>query len=916
LAQNKECQRYNVIAALFVFVVSMGVYLATVAPTVAFWDCGEYIGASHSLGIPHPPGNPLFVLMMRVASIFFPFFEDIGYRMNFAVALSSALTAMVLYLVIVEAGKLFIGKPDTFQKKIMLSVGGIVGGLFAAFGYTFWFSAVETSVYNLSMLTLAICTLLMLRWAKSQKPDRDKLLILVAFLGFLGIGLHMYTMIIFPSAFLFMILWDEKKRKDWRLWFTGITMAAIIYNLSAFLWLGPITLAITLVMSTIRSSGTRGGCFIAISIIALIIMSQFVPSGANFLSWFFSLSPLLILISVMLVAVMILAAIEETNPVQKAQWQLCFFFALFAIIGYSVHLFIPIRSALEPMINENHPSTLQAFIGFLERKQYGSESMVSRMFWRRGNWSNQFGIEGHMGFGGFHLTQFFRFDTADTQESLFKAGFLPGISKLFIYLVPTAFMLYGWFYMWKKKAPAAVFLITLTLVTTIGMVFYMNFADGNRPEKFDYQQWMRMGQPGPEPTVHREVRVRDYFFTAGFMYFGMWIGMAACCLLHALFNSKDSMVRKIAPVMAVLLAVTPVIPAVKNFNLSTRAGDWVAYDYAYNLLNSCEPNGIIFTNGDNDTFPLWALQEAYGVRNDVRVVNLSLVNTDWYIKQLKKLEPQVPISYSEEEIERLQPQINPFQEPRLHTLRRANLTFVLPGIQEQRVLRVQDMMVLNIVDATAWSKPIYFAMTVSDDNLMGLAPFLRAEGLVYRLMPERVTGDNHYNIERMIEMIDSVYLMRGIGKAQFNDTSRRLLTNYLQLALDLRRPMERLRRDKDPRHREYLEIAAKFMDNCVELMPWDWRMRAVRHELFMDNDMYREAKQAMEQAIAKDPDNAARYRDMLAQANNALDRVKPAEQEQTPELTPDQEQDSLKLLLEHQQEQEADLDRKLEGGGS
>jgi hypothetical protein len=857
---NSANTRYNALSAAVVFFVSFAVYLTTVAPTVAFWDCGEYIAAGHSLGIPHPPGNPLFVLVMRVSSMFLPFFEDVGYRMNFIVALSSSLTAVFIYLVIVEAAKMFIGVPDTLQKRVALYGGGLVGGLFAAFGYTFWFSAVETSVYNLSMLNIAICTWLMLRWAQSKNADRDKLLILVAFLGFLGIGLHMYTMIIFPPAFLFMVMWDEKKRKDWRLWITGILMASIIYSLSIFIKVGPAVLIMTLIMSL-------------------------------------------------------------TSTTHRREWRLCFFFALFAILGYSVHIFIPIRSALEPMINENHPATWEALIGFLERRQYGSESMISRMFWRRGLWSSQFGIEGHMGFGGFHLTQFFRFDLADTERSFFNTGFTQGMAKLILYLIPTALMIYGWWYLYKKNRPTAVFLVSLVLLTTIGMVFYMNFADGKRPERFDYEQWMRMGQQGPMPTVHREVRVRDYFFTAGFMYFGMWVGLASACLMHALFNSKEKIARTVtAPLCAVVLIVSPVIPAVSNYKLSTRAGDWVAYDYAYNLLNSCAPNGIIFTNGDNDTFPLWALQEAYGIRNDVRVVNLSLLNTDWYIKQLQKLEPRVPISYTEDEIDRLQAQINPFQEPRMHTLRGANLTFLLPGIQQRRVLRVQDMMVLNIVDANRWSKPIYFAMTVSEDNLMGLTPFLQAQGLVYKLMPERVTAENFYDLDRTVLMVDSVFSLQGIGQARNNDTSRRLLTNYLQIAFDLRNPMNNLRREvgmlrtlaedeaelmaktraetgaaadadsaagesvkteeksrlaqqfmeAENRYNGHRAAVHKFFDRSVEMMPWDWRPRAIRHEFFIEHDMIDEAIAAMERALLedRDPENRVQYQRMMEQAQN------------------------------------------------
>ena len=849
---NDNGARYNILSAALVFFISLGVYLFTVAPSIAFWDCGEYTAVAHSLGIAHPPGNPLFILIMRVVSMFLPFFEDVGYRMNFAVAVSSALTAVFIYLVIVEAAKLFIGSPDTMQKRIALYTGGIVGGLFAAFGYTFWFSAVEMSVYNLCMLNIVICTWLVLRWAQSKAADRDKLLVLVAFLGFLGIGLHMYSMVIFPPAFLFIILWDEKKRKDWRLWATGVLMASVLFSLATFLWFAAITLCFTFIMSM-------------------------------------------------------------TSKNNQYQWRFCFLLALFAIIGYSVHLFIPIRSAIEPMINQNHPSTWDAFVGFLERRQYGSESMVSRMFWRRGEWSNQLGIEEHMGYGGFHITQFFRLTPQATSTPIFGAGFVPGISKLFIYLIPTAFMLYGWFYMWKKNRSAAIFLISLTLVTTIGLVMYMNFADGNKPEKFDWDQWNRAGRPGPMPTVHREVRVRDYFFTAGFMYFGMWIGMAATCLLHALFSAKDIAVRKTAaPICAILLLVTPVIPAVTNFNLNNRSGDWVPYDYAYNLLNSCEPNGIIFTNGDNDTFPLWALQEAYGVRTDVRVVNLSLLNTDWYIKQLKKLEPQVPISYSESEIEtQLQPQLNPFTESRQHTLRNAGITLTLPGRSEHRVLRVQDMMVLNIVEATKWTKPIYFAMTVSDDNLMGLAPYLQAQGLVYKVMPQRISGENQYNLERSLDLIDNVYKFRGIGKAKNNDTSRRLLTNYLQLAFDLRRPLERLKREiavmkithagSEENSEEALELArlekayeesservVTFLNRCVEMIPWDWRARAIRHEFFMEHAMIQEAADAMELALKEDPSNSSHYETLLEQAKRMLEQTRRTPE---PQKAPEQEEE-------------------------
>jgi hypothetical protein len=852
---------------------------------------------------------------------------------------------MFIYLVVAETAKMIVGTPDTVQKRLTIHIGGIVGGLFAAFGYTYWFSAVETSVYNLSMLVIAICTWLMLRWAQSTKPDRDKLLILVAFLGFLGIGLHMYSMVIFPPAFLFMMMWDEKKRKDWRLWIMGVLLASVVYSLAIFIWISPVVLAITAIMIFAPTKELKYAMLAALFIVVFILLQQY---GLPFFPDFFNNNGELtgtIKFLYVIAAIAATAALPLTSQDRKSEWKFCFFLALFAVVGYSVHLAIPIRSALEPMINENHPSNIEALVGFLERRQYGSESMVSRMFWRRGYLSNQFGIEEHMGYGGFHLTQFFRFDLADneTPKAFFAVGPAAGAAKLLLYLIPTAMMIFGWIYLYRKNRAASIFLASLALVTTIGMVLYMNFADGNRPEKYDYIQWMNlknelMGKGvtgdrltqliGPMPTVHREVRVRDYFFTAGFMFFGMWVGIAASCILNALHSSKDEGIRTtLASICAVLLILSPVLPAATNHKLNNRSGDWVSFDYAYNLLNSCEENGILFTNGDNDTFPLWALQEAYGIRKDVRIVNLSLVNTDWYIKQLKQLEPKVDISYSDvdvaevtlpsgktvkkkvlSEIEKLRPKINEFTDTSFYKMKNG-LTVKLPSAREQRLLRVQDMMVINIVETTNWSKPIYFATSVSNDNLMGLAPYLEVQGFVYKLMPKPVPPANRYNLDRTIELVDSVYQFRGLGKAKYNNTSRRQLSYYLQIALELRAPMDRLRNELNwmiaaeeknsqpadtipaadsaaaPAQNERLAQAQalydtkaaavlRFYDTCVNMMPWELLAHQIRHEFYMEHNMLDEAIAAMEKALADNPENdTAQFQEMLDQAKREKERA-------------------------------------------
>ncbi|MFP4163382.1 MAG: protein O-mannosyl-transferase family [Chitinispirillaceae bacterium] len=842
--------KLNKLGALFVFAVSFIVFILTAAPTVAFWDCAEYTATGHSLGIAHPPGNPLLIMMLRVASMGFSFFEDIGFRMNILIVTISALTAMFIYLIAVRVITGMIGTPDSNWKRLTVYIGGIVAGLFAVFGRTFWFSAVEQSEANPSMLAVVIPTWLALVWAQSKHPKRDILLIVLTYVSFLGIAIHMYSMIVLPPIFLFVMLKDKEKLRDWRLWLTAGLVGSVILDMPLFIWLGSATVLVTLAMTFIDTANAK-------------------------------------------------------------KWRFCFFLALFAIVGFSSHLYLPIRSNLEPAINQNHPATWEAFRDYLQRKQYGSESMFTRMLWRRGTFKNQFGIEGHMGYGGFHITQFFRFSDLDTQRSLFADGFLTGWAKLLVYLIPTALMIFAWGFLYKRNKKSAIYLISLFLLTSIGLVLYMNFADGTRPERLDYERWVQAGKPGPMPTVHREVRVRDYFFGAAFMYLGMWLGIAASALMYVLFTNKDKFLRTaVAPMAVILFAVSPALPLTQNWAISSRKGDYMPYDYAHNLLMSVAKNGIIFTNGDNDTFPLWALQEAYGVRKDVRVVNLSLVNTPWYIKQLKNQEPKVPISYSESQIDLLRPEHNPYE--RDAHVKMAGLDLVIPGRQKMNALKVQDKMVLNIFKTNNWKKPLYFASTVPENAKMGLEPYVKLEGLAQRVMPHKVKEDEKVNVDRTAHLLDDVFKFRGLetGRDSFDNTSSRMVYNYantyIQLGLTLDKQLIDAKREigalekiaqedstkaellktKTAQFKEMLDMAISKMNECVKLVPTDWRPRYVRHEILIANDMAKEAENYAQKAVERFP-KEQRYKQMLAQAlekqgkkqdaNKALDGLKSSE---------------------------------------
>jgi hypothetical protein len=218
-------------------------------------------------------------------------------------------------------------------------------------------------------------------------------------------------------------------------------------------------------------------------------------------------------------------------------------------------------------------------------------------------------------------------------------------------------------------------------------------------------------------------------------------------------------------VLALAFVFVPLHMLVSNYRQANRTGNYVAWDYSYNMLQSCEKDAILITNGDNDTFPLWYLQDVEGVRRDIRVVNLSLVNTPWYIKQLKHQTPYgaktVPISTPDVEIENIQPiQFEPrWMElpvgPNVVQQFRAEgnngallldtsimnsgvIRFLMPNTLQfgkVKAIRAQDIMVYDIIITSNWQRPVYFSMTVSDDNKIGLHEYLQLTGLAFKLVP-------------------------------------------------------------------------------------------------------------------------------------------------------------------------------------
>jgi Flp pilus assembly protein TadD len=781
--------------ALTVFIAAFVIYFSTMAPTVSFWDCGELIAASNILGNPHPAGNPFFTLLLRLFIIVMPFAE-IAARANFVSSLTMAMAASVSALFVVKALRLLF--PKGGLNKFALYAGGLIGGFLVAFSDTIWFSAVEAEAYGAAMLIMMIVSWLSLHWYEHRgTPTADRSILLMVYAGFLGTGVHLFALVTLPVVALFMMF--ERGIKAGALLL--LTAAAFFVTVSK----GGSGLYDLVFGGSLGDEGTKAmAAALIISVVAGIATAvpllfsenvrkqfPFLMAGVALFSIVYDVGNFLFYMA-LLVVVSVLALLFTKLPEWRRRWSIAALLGLIAVLGFSSYAYVPIRTSVNVSLDEAEATTWPVFREYLERKQYGSESMITRAFHRRAQLANQILVHPHMGFGGYLLAQYFPWkvgdNDAESSDHLTRAvggktlefkslrdGWTANRGAQFILFVLLQFpFLYGLWLVFRRNRMIGLYLFGLYAATTYGLIFYLNFADGTQMELRDMQYWQSQGAPMDQkpPPVHMEVRERDYFFTPGFIYMGILFGVAAAFMLNWMAARRRKLMLATGTVLAVLAFAVPVFSNYKEHN---RSGDYVPYDYAYNLLNSCRPNSILFTNGDNDTFPLWFLQEVEGIRRDVRVVNLSLVNTNWYMHQLTEHEPALKIGFTSAQIDKLAPQAWPGNGPVEISIPGTRIRYQLDPLP---YLRVQDIMILNIVRNNYPAHPVHFAVTIGGDNAMGLDQFTVMEGLVYTLVEDR--RNREIDVPLTAHLVDSVYRFRGLGdpKVYIDDNTAGLLTNY------------------------------------------------------------------------------------------------------------------------------------------
>ena len=640
---------WTVLAAIATGLVAFLVFVRTAYRTVAFWDAGEFIATSAILGIPHQPSTPLYVLLGRLAT-FVPV-GSVAFRVNLMSALAQAVAVAFAALATSRlARRAGLAPPAA-------ALAAALAGLLLAFARTLWFNAIEAEVYALSNAIAAVGFWALLRWADSAREERDlRIPLAVFYVLSLSIGIHLGTYLVLP-AFLVLFLRSRPPGiiagRDLVLWLVGWPVAGAIATALCRSFAGPASFALG---------------FAAAAVLVLLCVRD-RKLGLSVLALF--------------------------------------------LLGVSVHLFLPIRSALDPMINEGEPDDWRRFFDTLSRAQYPP----SNPFIRRAPAGVQFGD---------HF-----FDYLVAQWPLFR-GTLGG-------LIPILGALAGAIVQARRDRRGFETMLAWALATGPGMIFYLNFTD-------------------------HEVRERDYFFVLFFQGMAMWAGLSGGSLaqwIAARIRPAERARLAFAAAAAALLALA-LLPLKEGFRIHDRSRDTIARDYAWNLLVPLPKDAILFTNGDNDTFPLWYLQEVEGVRKDVRVVNLSLLNTPWYIGQLRDYAPKVPVGLTDEEIGRLRPMLDE------------------SGTQ---VLLVKDLAFRRILDQNAFRLPIYLAVTVPDK--MGVGDRLVMEGLARRIHPTsqetRVDLETaRRNAYEVFTPLHGILTAEGATDTAFylDENERRLVQNY------------------------------------------------------------------------------------------------------------------------------------------
>ncbi len=760
----------------FVFLLSTVVLFLTVQPSVSFWDPGEIAAASYSLMVPHPPGGPFWLLIGRFFSMI-PFASDIGFRINTVSVLSGSFSVLLLYLIAIKLIENYRGKKyANITEAFFTFVSAAIGALAFSFCDTFWFNATESNYFAFSTFLFALIVWLMMIWNEhSNETDNEKYIILMAYLIGLSFGVHLMSVLAL-FTFVFVVVMkkyvndDEAYKKTAYIFLIHLGILLVI---AVGLWSSQtgtsaptpeqykafdskfvmIMLGVSAVFmgAMWKKIFHKNSFYIPLIAAGVILMVAYPGIVKVFPAMLLALggseiTTNLIIFAVLLGAIIYLihwSAKNKKNLVHIAVTTL-----LFMILGFTTYTMIIIRSNQSPPMNENSPDNFSKLMYYLDRQQYGDFPIFERRF---SSQRNQQGIYTNY---SSDLDFLWRYQIEHMFNRYMGWNFIGKVSTVQdagvnwnqLYGIPFFIGLIGLYFLFKKDWKMGSAFLILFLFMGYLIAFYQN-------------------QQQPQP------RDRFYFYPGALFVFALWISVGMREGMDWLKQKiKNQQLAKTTAYVFLGLGILfiPVNMLRTNYYTHDRSHNWLPWDFSYNLLQSCKPDAILFTQGDNDTFPLWFLQDVEGVRRDVRVVCLELANTDWYVEQLKNTSPygakKIKFSMSDYMIQNLggavqwTPQtisvpvskaaIKEFNVTDSSIINSGSLkwlmnyTIEIGGIKG---VRMQDLVVKDIVQNNTWDRPIYFASTCGSSSFIGLGNYLQVQGLASQLVPQKDLTGNFVN---------------------------------------------------------------------------------------------------------------------------------------------------------------------------
>ena len=921
----QNTQRINNILGWIVFLVASFTYFMTLEPTVSWWDCGEFITSAFKLEVGHPPGAPTFMILGRIFTLFAPGPEKAAVMVNGLSALASAGTILILYWTIVHlARNLFAEEKVSTGEQIAIWGSGLVGSLAFAFTDSFWFSAVEGEVYALSSFFTALVFWAILKWENvANEKNANRWLVLIAYLVGLSIGVHLLNLLAIPAIGL--VYYFKKYEFSWKgvIW-ALIASMGILLGIQYGIIPGVPRIAFIFDRIFVNGFGLPFNSGI-IFMVALVIAGSYwalrYTRARNKVVWNTAITMVIVILIGYSSFALILIRASANPPMNQNNPDNAF--ALLRYLNreqygdrplaygqyynaprigtsdykdqynkvegkYKMTGTMPGKSEYEPKMetvfprmyspNDNHVRAYKQWgkivgtpvrvrdrgeLKTLQKPTFGENLrfffsyQLGHMYMRYFMWNfvgRQNDVQGHGEFmngnwvSGIEFLDEARVGPRDEMPDFMKND----PSRNVYYFLPLLFGLIGMFYQYNRgKRGKETFSVTMLLfvLTGIAIVVYLN--------QYPFQP-----------------RERDYAYAGSFYAFAIWIGLAVLA-----FYSGISKVLKGAPgaVLVTLAGIilVPGILASQNWHDHDRSGRYMTRDYAIDYLESCAPNAIIFTYGDNDTFPLWYVQEVEGVRPDIRIINIGYLGMDWYVYQQTLASNDaapVPFSFDRDKYymgrmdailfqERIQGSVELSEamdflgsddvrsKVKVSTgdmmdflpSRQFHITVDKDKVLETGTVKPEDadqivdqvsfrigksiigkseMAVLNMIAANNWERPIYIDHSLVYTGNIYFLDYLQFEGLAYRFVPIR-TQRQGINVGRIDSDILYENVMNKFVWGNVNDPDvyldeyNKKQINIMQTRYMFARLAEALIRDGEN------EKAIEVIDRLFELFPND-----------------------------------------------------------------------------------------------